>query len=125
MSEKSLVKANENGQLNYEQLAKKVESMKPDTSVDLVSSYWTIEPGEEAKVVFVENTTMAGFSGDGDVPAVKLLVKDGSIVTNADKVLVSTFKDKKAPFPALVICTGTEKGKNGSYKKFSVHPLVD
>lgn len=92
-----------------------------DTSKDLVNEYFTMEAGEEERVVYLGLTEMKNQQGEmGE--AIRLFTKKGEVI-NADKVLVSAFRREKAPFAALITCTGWGKSTKGKYREFTVNPL--
>lgn len=102
-------------------LVKMLDNAKVDTTKDLVNEYFTMEPGEEERVVFLGLTEMKNQQGEmGE--AVRLFTKKGEVI-NADKVLVSALRREKAPFPVLITCTGWGKSTKGKYREFTVNPL--
>ncbi len=118
----------ENGEkVNVADLLAQMEAA--DVGMELGADYFKLEPGESERVIFMEMTEISALGAQGGMTdAVKLLGKDGRFKINADKVIVSTCKAlalKERKNVALQItCTGTVKGKKGSYKEFVINELL-
>lgn len=100
-----------------------------DVGVELGSDYWTIEPGETERIVFMEMTQMNKMGSDSEmIDAVKLLGPDGKFKICADKVLVSTCRNlasKGRQNVALqIVCKGKIKTAKGSYKDLQINELI-
>lgn len=99
---------------------------------ELSADYFTIEPGESERVVFIGMTEMQGIGEKKDemVEAIKFLsAKDGKLKINADKALVGVCKGLysagRKNVPLEIVCTGTTKSKSGfKYKEFSIKELI-
>ncbi len=122
---------NESGKIvSVAELAKQFETAEVGTAIG--ADYFTIEPGEEARLLFVEMTEMNGMGADKDkmIDAVKLFdPKDGRFKINADKVVVSACKSLAAKdrsnVAIQITCTGMTKSKNGfKYKDFTINELL-
>lgn len=112
--------------MSPKQLGDMLKSMEPNKDRNLVADYFTMEPGEEKKVIFIEKTEMQKYNGESGemTPAVRLLTEDGSEAINADKVLVTCLSRLPKLTPVQIVCTGETKSANGKYKTFDVHPLT-
>jgi len=124
-----LVITGENGkEVNAEQLLAQMKEAQVGN--ELTSEYFTLEPGENARVVLLEMTEMSKMGGQAGetTDAVKLLTSDGVIAICADKVVVSTarslFAKGKINIPVEVTCTGKKQGQNGKYKEWSIKSLL-
>lgn len=100
-----------------------------EVGIELGSDYWTIEPGETERVVFMEMTQMNKMGSDSEmIDAVKLLGPDGKFKICADKVLVSTCRNlasKGRQNVALqIVCKGKIKTAKGSYKDLQINELI-
>lgn len=100
-----------------------------EVGIELGSDYWTIEPGETERVVFMEMTQMNKMGSDNEmIDAVRLLGQDGRFKICADKVIVSTCRNlsnKGRKNVALsVTCKGKIKTAKGSYKDFQINELI-
>lgn len=123
--------ANENGKIvSTADLLKQLESAELGNEIG--SDYFTLEPGEEARLLFVEMTEMNGM-GDQEgamIPAVKLFnPKDGKYKINADKVVVSACRalaaKKRSNVAISIVCVGTTKSAKGfKYKDFQINELL-
>ena len=96
---------------------------------ELGSDYFTLEPGESERVVFMEMTQMNKMGTDNEmIDAVRLLGSDGKFKICADKVLVSTCRQlssKGRKNVALqIICKGKIKTPRGSYKDLQINELL-
>ena len=99
---------------------------------ELSSDYFTLEPGEAERVIFMQMTEMQGMGEKKDemVEAIKFLsAKDGKLKINADKALVGVCKglasSGKKNVPLEITCTGFAKSKSGfKYKEFSIRELI-
>ena len=110
--------------LNTAQLLTQLRKAKQGDAI--TKDYWKPEAGETYRAVFVGMAEMNEFNGTEQKDAIKLLIddeSDGKIVINADKVLISLFRELKAPAAVLIECTGEKQGKNGSYRTFNVFNL--
>lgn len=100
-----------------------------EVGLRLDSDYFKLEPGEEARVVFVEMTQIPKLNRPGEMTdAVKLIGKDKRYKINADAVIVSTCKALeiagRTNVPLNIVCTGSTRGKNGfNYKSFDISEL--
>lgn len=134
--ETAVAKANEtvtkvevNGKvLNVEETLAAIEGMQEGDNI--VNNYFTLEPGETARVVFTGMAKMKGMGANSgqDIDAVKFIAKDDDGKFNkicADKVLVSACKDLPAPTALSITCVGVLKPKSGlgSYKDYEVRKL--
>lgn len=95
------------------------------------SDYFTLEPGEESRVIFLQMTEMNSMSGrPGEMtPAVHLLsAEDGRKKICADKVIVSVCRQfalkEEFNVPIIIKCTGKKKSAKGSYKEFEINKLI-
>jgi len=97
---------------------------------ELGSDYFTLEPGETARVIALEMTQMnkMGATAGEMVDAVSLIGPDGRQKICADKVIVSAVRGLankgKLPTPIQIQCTGKTKGQNGTYKEFTINALL-
>lgn len=112
--------------LNVEETLQALEGMKEGELI--VSDYWTLEPGEEARVVFAGMTKMNKMNGEAGemIDAVKLVVndEDGKFnKINADKVIVSTCRNLTAPTALKITCIGKIKSSKGHYKDYEIRKL--
>lgn len=110
-------------------ILKQVE--EAEVGQELGSDYFTLEVGEEARVVFIEMATINKLNGNAGekTDAVRLLGVDGRMKICADKVIVSICGNlaQKEEFntPLQITCTGKKKSSNGfSYKEFTVNKLI-
>lgn len=100
-----------------------------EVGVELGSDYWTLEPGETERVVFMEMTQMNKMGSDNEmIDAVKLLGPDGKFKICADKVLVSTCRNLAAKgrknVALSITCKGKIKTAKGSYKDLQINELI-
>jgi hypothetical protein len=96
---------------------------------ELGSDYWTIEPGETERVVFMEMTQMNKMGSSSEmIDAVRLLGADGKFKICADKVLVSTCRNLsnkgRINVAIQVTCKGKIKTPKGSYKDLQINELL-
>jgi len=122
------IESNDGKVVDVADLLKQMESA--DIGQELGSDYFTLEPGEEQRVIITKMTEMnkmGGASGEM-IDAVNLIGSDGRQKICADRVLVSVSKglakDGKLPCPVQITCTGTKKTAKGTYKEFTVNQLL-
>lgn len=124
--EKEVTEINVGGKvLNLEETLEAMEQMELGEIVS--SDYWTIEPGESVRAVFVGMGKMNKMNTDDEmIDAVKLVIKDENgkyNKINADKVLVSACRNLPVPTMLSITCVGKLKSGKGSYKDFEVRKL--
>ena len=101
-----------------------------EVGAELTSDYFTLEPGETERVVFLEMATMnkMGAENGETVDAVRLLGSDGKFKICADKVIVSTCRAIATKggknVPIQITCIGKVKAQKGSYKQFEIKSLL-
>lgn len=109
--------------LSAEQMQSMLATMKPNKSVNMSADMLTMEPGEELRAIAIGMCRVSKFNKPDELTdAVELLTADG-MKKSADKVLVSTLRDKKMPVAVLIECIGMADGKNGKYREFNIFPL--
>lgn len=96
---------------------------------ELGSDYWTIEPGESERVIFMEMTQMNKMGESSEmIDAVRLLGADGKFKICADKVLVSTCRNLankgRRNVAIQVTCKGKIKTPKGTYKDLQINELL-
>ncbi len=96
---------------------------------ELGSDYFTVEPGESERVVFLEMTKMNKMGSDSEmIDAVRLLGADGKYKICADKVLVSTCRNiassGRKNVALQILCKGKIKTAKGSYKDLQINELI-
>lgn len=115
-------------EVNVAQLLEQINNA--EVGQELTSEYFTLEPGENSRVVLLEMTEMNKMGGEAGetTDAVRLLGSDGKFKICADKVIVSTarsiLKDGKKNIPVLITCTGKSKSAKGTYKEFTINSLL-
>lgn len=109
--------------LSIDEIASKLKSMEK-SGEELTSSYFTLEPGEVERVMFLGNTTMKSKNPEeGETTAVKLLTAEGKICVNGDRIIVGAFKDLQPMTAAEIECTGWQKSPKGKYRLFNIRKL--
>jgi hypothetical protein len=116
-----------NEQINVADLLASVADA--EVGQELGSDYFTVEPGETERVVFIEMTKMNKMGSDSEmIDAVRLLGADGKLKICADKVLVSTCRNiasnGRRNVPLQIICKGKIKSVKGSYKDLQINELL-
>lgn len=115
-------------QINVADLLKQLG--EAEIGAELTSEYFTLEPGESERVIFLEMSEMNKMGAENGemTDAVRLLGSDGNLKICADKVIVSTCRSLankgKKNVPIEISCTGKEKGAKGTYKTFSIKSLL-
>ena len=103
------------------------EVSKKQIGAKLTSKMWTLEPGDEAKVVFISMTKISGL-GDKKgqlVDAARLLnVDEGEVVTCGDVVAVSFFRGAQPMDSFNVVCVGKKGPAGQQYKDLEIYALV-
>ncbi|HMT03425.1 MAG TPA: hypothetical protein PKD00_08995 [Burkholderiales bacterium] len=119
---------NENGiMVSTEELLRQMS--EAEVGQELGSDYFTLEPGETERVIFMEMTKMNKMGTDNEtIDAVRLLGSDGKFKICADKVLVSTCRqlqlNDRKNVALQIICKGKIKTPRGSYKDLQINELL-
>lgn len=119
-----------NKNVSPEELEKQLQAA--DVGQKIGSGYFTLEPGEQARVIFVEMSKMNGIGDKKDemIDCVSLYIpKEATFKKCADKVVISALRDLhekgKTNIPIQILCTGTVKSSNGyKYKEFEINELI-
>lgn len=112
-------------EVNLANLGASLEAMTFTESDEITSDYMKLEPGQEVRCFFLEMTEInkIGTTTGEKVPAVRLVMPDGSFAINADAVVVTTLRNCKRWQPCILQCTGKKKSGSGEYKTFKVYKL--
>lgn len=105
-------------------LADLAKSMKgKEKGMEVTSTYYEFPMGKEVNAIYVGDTTIKG-NDNRDVPAVRLLLEDSSIVINASAVVVSTLRNYPKLKAFSIKRTGEHEGPNGKYYTYKIFELV-
>lgn len=106
--------------MSIEELA---ESLKEqEQGMEVTSVYYEFPMGKEVRCYYIGDTNIKG--KQGEVPAVRMLMSDGSIAITASAVVVSTFKDYPKMKAFSVKRIGEEQGPNGKYFTYKIYELL-
>lgn len=103
-------------------LIKTLESK--EQGMEVSSVYFEFPMGKPVKCFYVGDLTIKGQKGN-EVPAVRLLLEDGSFAITASAVVVSTMKNYKKLKSFSITRTGEATGPNGNYYTYKIFELVD
>jgi hypothetical protein len=121
-----LAKVEKNEQVSSKEMAEILDSFEANDENEVTGEYMQMEPGSVVRAWFQEMTEMQKLNGkDGEtVPAVRLLLADGTFGINANAVIVSTCQRFKKVTPIEITCTGKKRGPNGDYFTFKIIELT-
>ena len=114
--------------MNAEQLGKQLKQFTRE--VEITTRYLEFDINDELLCYYIEPTTIkvkdssdATGQKDKELPAVKLLLEDGSFGVTAGAVLVNNLTKLNRLTPLKLICIGEVKSGNGKYKDFKIIQL--
>lgn len=116
------------GPISQDTLFTAIENAESLENVDFIplnSNMLELKEGDVINCAFTGFETLHDKEGN-PYTAARLLFKDGSAKTNADKVLISTMEKWQAKNPGSdtciirIVCRGTRKGDRGAYKDLEI-----
>lgn len=102
-----------------------LDEMNADESNEVTSEYLNLEPGEEARVWFIDTfeTKKIGTLTNEMATTARFITGSGARAISQTAVIVSTVLGFKKPTPLLIQCTGENGPVGKRYKTFKIIEL--
>lgn len=112
-----------------QEMLKQIQDGKFKHEIEVTSEYKEFAEGEEFKGIYAGLVSISSKyaesnrAKDGKIDAVRIMGIDNKFYITAAAVIVGTLSEYKAPCPVVILCTGTDKSKNGEYQTFKISIL--